>query len=75
MTPVWHEVDFAGCAVMIARDRFLLDRNCTHMLAFEGDAHIEWFEGNFDDDEADKIHPQGPDAVESKLIEYKKFSG
>jgi ATPase subunit of ABC transporter with duplicated ATPase domains len=42
-------VDFAGCAVVISHDRFFLDRICTHMLAFEGDAHVEWFEGNFED--------------------------
>ena len=47
-------VDFAGCAVVISHDRFFLDRICTHMLAFEGDAHVEWFEGNFEDYEEDK---------------------
>ncbi|MFO1142622.1 MAG: energy-dependent translational throttle protein EttA [Amaricoccus sp.] len=67
-------VDFAGCAVVISHDRFFLDRICTHMLAFEGDAHVEWFEGNFEDYEADKIRRLGPDAVEPKRIKYKKFS-
>ncbi len=66
-------VDFAGCAVVISHDRFFLDRICTHMLAFEGDAHVEWFEGNFEDYEADKIRRLGPDAVEPKRIKYKKF--
>ena len=65
--------DFAGCAVVISHDRFFLDRICTHMLAFEGDAHVEWFEGNFEDYEADKIRRLGPDAVEPKRIKYKKF--
>jgi ATP-binding cassette ChvD family protein len=67
-------VDFAGCAVVISHDRFFLDRICTHMLAFEGDDHVEWFEGNFEDYEADKIRRLGPDAVEPKRIKYKKFA-
>ena len=67
-------VDFAGCAVVISHDRFFLDRICTHMLAFEGEGHVEWFEGNFEDYEADKIRRLGPDAVEPKRIKYKKFS-
>ncbi|MEO0427555.1 MAG: energy-dependent translational throttle protein EttA [Pseudomonadota bacterium] len=66
--------DFAGCAVVISHDRFFLDRLCTHILAFEGDAHVEWFEGNFEDYEADKIRRLGPDAVEPKRIKYKKFA-
>ncbi|WP_424932660.1 energy-dependent translational throttle protein EttA [Amaricoccus macauensis] len=66
--------DFAGCAVIISHDRFFLDRLCTHILAFEGDAHVEWFEGNFEDYEADKIRRLGPDAVEPKRIKYKKFA-
>ena len=65
---------FAGCAVVISHDRFFLDRLCTHILAFEGEAHVEWFEGNFEDYEADKIRRLGPDAVEPKRIKYKKFS-
>jgi len=67
-------VDFAGCAVVISHDRFFLDRICTHILAFEGDAHVEWFEGNFEDYEEDKIRRLGPDAVEPKRIKYKKFA-
>jgi len=65
---------FAGCAVIISHDRWFLDRLCTHMLAFEGDSHVEWFEGNFEDYEADKIKRLGPDAVEPKRIKYKKFT-
>ncbi|MFS4437522.1 energy-dependent translational throttle protein EttA [Paracoccaceae bacterium GXU_MW_L88] len=65
---------FAGCAVVISHDRFFLDRLCTHMLAFEGDSHVEWFEGNFEDYEADKIKRLGPDAVEPKRVKYKKFT-
>jgi ATP-binding cassette ChvD family protein len=67
-------VDFAGCAVVISHDRFFLDRICTHMLAFEGEGRVEWFEGNFEDYEADKIRRLGPDAVEPKRIKYKKFA-
>ncbi|WP_172298409.1 energy-dependent translational throttle protein EttA [Pseudoruegeria sp. HB172150] len=66
-------VDFAGCAVVISHDRFFLDRICTHILAFEGEAHVEWFEGNFEDYEEDKKRRLGPDAVEPKRIKYKKF--
>jgi ATPase subunit of ABC transporter with duplicated ATPase domains len=66
-------VDFAGCAVVISHDRFFLDRICTHILAFEGDAHVEWFEGNFADYEEDKKRRLGPDALEPKRIKYKKF--
>ncbi|WP_092498501.1 energy-dependent translational throttle protein EttA [Meinhardsimonia xiamenensis] len=66
-------LDFAGCAVVISHDRFFLDRICTHILAFEGEAHVEWFEGNFADYEEDKKRRLGPDAVEPKRIKYKKF--
>jgi len=66
-------VNFAGCAVVISHDRFFMDRICTHMLAFEGNSHVEWFEGNFEDYEQDKIRRLGPDAVEPKRIRYKKF--
>ena len=66
-------VDFAGCAVIISHDRFFLDRICTHILAFEGEAHVEWFEGNFEDYEEDKKRRLGPDAVEPKRIKHKKF--
>ncbi len=66
--------DFAGCAIIISHDRFLLDRLCTHMLAFEGDAHVEWFEGNFEAYEQDKVRRLGPDALEPKRAKYKRFS-
>ncbi|WP_101065922.1 energy-dependent translational throttle protein EttA [Roseovarius salinarum] len=65
---------FAGCAVVISHDRFFLDRICTHMLAFEGDAHVEWFEGNFEDYEEDKKRRLGPDALEPTRMKYKKFA-
>ena len=67
-------VDFAGCAVVISHDRFFLDRICTHILAFEGEAHVEWFEGNFEDYEEDKKKRLGVDAMEPKRIKYKKFA-
>ncbi|MGH1452314.1 MAG: energy-dependent translational throttle protein EttA [Paracoccaceae bacterium] len=67
-------VDFAGCAVVISHDRFFLDRICTHILAFEGDAHVEWFEGNFEDYEEDKKRRLGADALEPKRLKHKKFS-
>ncbi len=65
---------FAGCAVIISHDRFFLDRLCTHILAFEGEAHVEWFEGNFEDYEEDKKRRLGPDALEPKRIKHKKFT-
>ncbi len=67
-------VDFAGCAVVISHDRFFLDRICTHILSFEGEAHVEWFEGNFEDYEEDKKRRLGPDALEPKRLKYKKFT-
>ncbi|MFT5868589.1 MAG: ATP-binding cassette ChvD family protein [Paracoccaceae bacterium] len=67
-------VDFAGCAVVISHDRFFLDRICTHILAFEGEAHVEWFEGNFADYEEDKKRRLGPAALEPKRVKYKKFA-
>ena len=67
-------VDFAGCAVVISHDRFFLDRICTHILAFEGDAHVEWFEGNFEDYEEDKKRRLGADALQPKRIKHKKFA-
>jgi ATP-binding cassette ChvD family protein len=66
--------DFAGCAVIISHDRFFLDRLCTHILAFEGDAHVEWFEGNFQAYEDDKIRRLGADSVQPKRVKHKKFS-
>ncbi len=67
-------VDFAGCAVVISHDRFFLDRICTHILAFEGDAHVEWFEGDFTAYEEDKRRRLGPDALEPKRMKHKKFT-
>ncbi|MEM6617172.1 MAG: energy-dependent translational throttle protein EttA [Pseudomonadota bacterium] len=66
--------EFAGCAVIISHDRMFLDRLATHILAFEGDSHVEWFEGNFADYEADKIRRLGPDSVMPKRIKYKRFA-
>ena len=66
--------DFAGCAIIISHDRFFLDRLCTHILAFEGDAHVEWFEGNFQAYEEDKVRRLGPDALEPKRVKYKRFA-
>jgi ATPase subunit of ABC transporter with duplicated ATPase domains len=66
--------DFAGCAIIISHDRFFLDRLCTHILAFEGDAHVEWFEGNFEAYEEDKVRRLGPDALEPKRVKYKRFA-
>jgi ATP-binding cassette ChvD family protein len=66
--------DFAGCAVIISHDRWFLDRIATHMLAFEGDSHVEWFEGNFQDYEADKTRRLGVDAGVPHRIKYKKFA-
>ena len=67
-------VDFAGCAVVISHDRFFLDRICTHILAFEGEAHVEWFEGNFEDYEEDKKRRLGADALKPKRLKHKKFA-
>jgi ATPase subunit of ABC transporter with duplicated ATPase domains len=59
--------------VVISHDRFFLDRICTHILAFEGDAHVEWFEGNFEDYEEDKKRRLGADALEPTRMKHKKF--
>ncbi len=67
-------LDFAGCAVIISHDRFFLDRIATHMLAFEGESHAEWFEGNFADYEEDKKRRLGIDSVIPHRLKYKKFS-
>ncbi len=66
--------NFAGCAVIISHDRMFLDRMATHMLAFEGDSHVEWFEGNFEDYEADKVRRLGPDSVNPKRVTYKPLT-
>jgi energy-dependent translational throttle protein EttA len=65
--------DFAGCAVIISHDRWFLDRIATHMLAFEGESHVEWFEGNFQDYEEDKKRRLGIDSTIPHRIKYKKF--
>jgi ATP-binding cassette ChvD family protein len=66
--------DFAGCAVIISHDRWFLDRIATHILAFEDNSHVEWFEGNFQDYEADKMRRLGTDATIPHRIKYKKFT-
>ena len=66
--------DFAGCAVVISHDRWFLNRLATHILAFEGDAHVEWFEGNFEAYEEDKVRRLGPDSIEPKRVKYKRFA-
>src|SRR3954452_17908222 len=66
--------DYAGCAVIISHDRWFLDRIATHILAFEGESHVEWFEGNFADYEEDKKRRLGADSTIPHRIKYKKFS-
>ncbi|AWN42254.1 energy-dependent translational throttle protein EttA [Methylobacterium durans] len=66
--------DYAGCAVIISHDRWFLNRIATHILAFEGDSHVEWFEGNFSDYEEDKKRRLGADSILPKRLKYKKFS-
>ena len=67
-------LNFAGCAVVISHDRWFLDRIATHILAFEGDSHVEWFEGNFQDYEKDKMRRLGTDSIIPHRLKYKKFS-
>ncbi|WP_409192798.1 energy-dependent translational throttle protein EttA [Bradyrhizobium sp. RDM4] len=66
--------DFAGCAVIISHDRWFLDRIATHILAFEGDSHVEWFEGNFQDYENDKMRRLGQDSIIPHRVKYKKLT-
>jgi ATP-binding cassette ChvD family protein len=66
--------NYAGCAVIISHDRMFLDRLATHMLAFEGDGHVEWFEGNFEDYEQDKIRRLGADATNPHRMSYKRLT-
>ena len=66
--------EYAGCAVVISHDRMFLDRLATHILAFEGDSHVEWFEGNFEDYEQDKIRRLGPESVNPKRPTYKRLT-
>ena len=65
---------FAGCAVVISHDRWFLDRLCTHILAFEGDSHVEWFEGNFEAYEEDKKRRLGADSLIPKRLKFQKFA-
>jgi ATPase subunit of ABC transporter with duplicated ATPase domains len=67
-------LEFPGCAVVISHDRWFLDRIATHILAFEGDSHVEWFEGNFADYEEDKKRRLGEEAVQPHRIKYKKLA-
>ena len=67
-------LDFAGCAVVISHDRWFLDRIATHILAYEGDSHVEWFEGNFEAYEEDKKRRLGASAIEPHRIKYKPIS-
>ena len=66
--------NYPGCAVVISHDRFFLDRLATHILAFEGDSHVEWFEGNFQEYIEDKKRRLGEDAVTPKRVKFKRFS-
>ncbi|GAA6154919.1 energy-dependent translational throttle protein EttA [Pyruvatibacter sp.] len=66
--------NFAGCAVIISHDRWFLDRICTHILAFEGDSHVEWFEGNYEDYEEDRKRRLGEKAAVPTRIKYKRFA-
>jgi ATP-binding cassette ChvD family protein len=66
--------EFAGCAVIISHDRWFLDRLATHILAFEGDSHVEWFEGNFEAYEEDKKRRLGADSLIPHRIKFQKFS-
>ena len=67
-------LDFPGCAVVITHDRWFLDRIATHILAFEGDSHVEWFEGNYQDYEADKKRRLGADAEQPHRLKYKPLT-
>ena len=66
--------DYAGCAVIISHDRWFLDRIATHMLAYEGDGHVEWFEGNFHDYEEDKKRRLGVEELTPTRTKYKRLT-
>jgi len=66
-------LEFPGCAVVISHDRWFLDRIATHILAFEGDSHVEWFEGNYQAYEEDRKRRTGEDAGEPRRIKYRKI--
>ena len=65
---------FAGCVLVISHDRWFLDRIATHMLAFEGDSHVEWFEGNYADYEADRKRRLGADADQPHRVKYRPIA-
>jgi energy-dependent translational throttle protein EttA len=67
-------IEFAGCVVIISHDRWFLDRLATHILSFEGDSRVEWFEGNFEAYEADKRRRLGAEAVEPHRIKYRPIA-
>jgi ATP-binding cassette ChvD family protein len=67
-------VNFAGCAIVVSHDRWFLDRIATHMLAFEGDSHVEWFQGNYEDYEEDRKRRFGDEALVPHRVKFKKFS-
>jgi ATPase subunit of ABC transporter with duplicated ATPase domains len=67
--------NFAGCAVVISHDRWFLDRICTHILAYEGDSQVYWFEGSYSDYEQNKRMRLGEDSTQPKRIRYKKLIG
>ena len=67
-------MDFAGCAVVISHDRFFLDRVATHILAFEGNSQVVWFDGNFSDYEEDKRNRLGEEALVPRRVSYKKLT-
>ena len=67
-------LDFAGCAMVISHDRWFLDRIATHILAFEGNSHVEWFEGNYEAYEEDRKRRLGADADQPHRIKYKAIS-
>jgi ATPase subunit of ABC transporter with duplicated ATPase domains len=67
-------LEYAGCALVISHDRWFLDRVATHILAFEGDSQVFWYEGNFEDYIADKRRRLGADADMPKRIQYRKFA-
>jgi ATPase subunit of ABC transporter with duplicated ATPase domains len=67
-------LDFAGCAIVISHDRWFLDRIATHILAFEGDSRVVWFEGNYQDYEADRVKRLGAEAAQPHRVKYKKLA-
>ncbi|MAM02023.1 MAG: energy-dependent translational throttle protein EttA, partial [Myxococcales bacterium] len=66
-------LDYAGCVVVISHDRWFLDRICTHVLAFEGDSQVVWFEGNYQEYEEDRKRRLGDDAIQPRRLKYRKL--